>query len=753
MRPFGADHPIALSTTESYSPRISLSPPGLSHSVHSSKSGPGVIPSDLGNRLAVTRTSSTNTAIYVGPDRNASRTNSQTASSATVRATLGINGTVNSQSSGSSGTVTTSGSGSTVTSKYLSEGMNIMDRIRERKCSESSGTMTGPDHEADAVSSSSAGRPTSALSNHRGDVSTDVAREDSAADMRRSRMASLRAEQGQDRQVRPVSSSSSLSASSKGSSRPTSAPLDRPPTLAPLPASADDLNRFISAATTTTYKTGNTAASTSFVKHRGPPTKPRGLHSMGLEDIPKIPAQVGKMIFDRQQSKWVRAPSTRGLSGIGTVMEEGESSEGSLDIFAGLESLRDDRATQNGSFAHVASEGGQMPLEGFISVHEDAFHGDGANPPAKMAGKEASVSAHELQRLEECVSLDDVQVEVDEYSLRMSISTSHRSQGATVREELAGDEEDLADSQATQNGRPQIQHSQSDPTPILENNIIGVTPLRSVTRGAAVTPVSAMRKSTSQRQSTSQVVDSATKRNVSFSDGKRPGRTSRDLPDRSENGLKDYSDSLEGDIFTMREAAKTQDGQLQSTRSKRINNMLQGIENETLNHATPTKLSHTLTALVSDSEGSADGSIEPHETDSDSGHVPFRTGIRNQEDATFLTECSFAVSHDKLVQIITEVQPFEPYWEELTAIDLSKRGATSVARLKEFLPRLDVIDLSDNQISYLSGIPSTVRTLSAAGNKISSLTAINHLQNIQYLDLSRNDLDGVNGTFIGTRVE
>ena len=719
--------------------------------MHSSKSGPSLIPSDLGNRLVVTRTSSTNTAIYVGPDRNASGTNSQTASSATVRAALGIIGTVNSQSSGSGGTVTTSGSGSTVTSKYLSEGMNIMDRIRERKCSESSGTITGPDHEADAASSSSAGRPTSALSIHKGDSGTDVAREDSAADMRRSRMASLRAEQGQDRQVRPVASSSSLSASSKGSSRPTSAPLDRPPTLAPLPASADDLNRFISAATTTTYKTGNTAASTSFVKHRGPPTKPRGLHSMGLEDIPQIPAQVGKMIFDRQQSKWVRAPNARGYSGIGTVTEEGESSEGSLDIFAGLDSLRDDRATQNGSFSHVAS-GGQMSSEGFTSIHEDAFQGDGISSPAKTAGQEGSSSAYEIQRVDECVSLDDVQVEVDEYSSRMSISTSRRSQGTGVREGLATDKEDLANSQATQNSRPQIQHTQSDPTPILETGIIGETPLRSVTRGAAATPVSAMRKSISGRQNTSQVVDSATKRNVSFSDGKRPGRTSRSLQNRSENGVKQYPESLAGDIFTMREPAKAQDGHLQSTRSKRISNMLQGIENETLSHPTPTKLSRTLTALASDSESSADGSIEPCETDSDSGHVPSRTGIRNQGDATFLTECSFAVSHDKLVQIITEVQPFEPYWEELTAIDLSKRGATSVARLKEFLPKLDVVDLSDNQISYLSGIPSTVRTLSAAGNKISSLTAINHLQNIQYLDLSRNDLDGVSGTLMGTRM-
>lgn len=58
-------------------------------------------------------------------------------------------------------------------------------------------------------------------------------------------------------------------------------------------------------------------------------------------------------------------------------------------------------------------------------------------------------------------------------------------------------------------------------------------------------------------------------------------------------------------------------------------------------------------------------------------------------NATFLTECSFGVAHDRLVQVITDVQPFEPYWEQLASIDLSGKKLDSVARLKEFLPRLD----------------------------------------------------------------
>lgn len=62
-------------------------------------------------------------------------------------------------------------------------------------------------------------------------------------------------------------------------------------------------------------------------------------------------------------------------------------------------------------------------------------------------------------------------------------------------------------------------------------------------------------------------------------------------------------------------------------------------------------------------------------------------------NATFLTECSFGVAHDRLVQVITDVQPYEPYWEELTSIDLSHRNLDSTARLKEFLPRLDSLTL------------------------------------------------------------
>lgn len=66
---------------------------------------------------------------------------------------------------------------------------------------------------------------------------------------------------------------------------------------------------------------------------------------------------------------------------------------------------------------------------------------------------------------------------------------------------------------------------------------------------------------------------------------------------------------------------------------------------------------------------------------------------QDRRNATFLTECSFGVAHDKLVQVITDVHPFEPHWEDLSSIDLSKKGLDSVARLAEFFPKLDALTL------------------------------------------------------------
>ncbi|GAA5913799.1 uncharacterized protein JCM6883_003995, partial [Sporobolomyces salmoneus] len=138
-------------------------------------------------------------------------------------------------------------------------------------------------------------------------------------------------------------------------------------------------------------------------------------------------------------------------------------------------------------------------------------------------------------------------------------------------------------------------------------------------------------------------------------------------------------------------------------------------------------------------------SISPAHARSAANNSRSRTFSRTpgSRNATFLTECSFGVSHDRLLQFITDVEPFEPDWEGLSSIDLSGRKAESVVRLKEFLPKLDEVNLNNNEISYLTGIPSTLRTLLIASNRLTSLTSFHHLHNLERLDLSNNQLDSV----------
>lgn len=50
---------------------------------------------------------------------------------------------------------------------------------------------------------------------------------------------------------------------------------------------------------------------------------------------------------------------------------------------------------------------------------------------------------------------------------------------------------------------------------------------------------------------------------------------------------------------------------------------------------------------------------------------------------------------------------------------------------------------NDNAISYLTGLPSGIRTLHVAGNRLTALAIVDHLRNLQFLDISRNQLDSV----------
>ncbi|KAL4819674.1 hypothetical protein BDW67DRAFT_182002 [Aspergillus spinulosporus] len=104
---------------------------------------------------------------------------------------------------------------------------------------------------------------------------------------------------------------------------------------------------------------------------------------------------------------------------------------------------------------------------------------------------------------------------------------------------------------------------------------------------------------------------------------------------------------------------------------------------------------------------------------------------------------TFALATEDLVRNITEAEPYEPFWEHLRRLILRRKGLITLYKLADFCPRLEELDVSENDIGQLGGLPSTLRNLKIQNNCLSNLTAWGHLGNLQYLDISGNELENL----------
>ena len=105
----------------------------------------------------------------------------------------------------------------------------------------------------------------------------------------------------------------------------------------------------------------------------------------------------------------------------------------------------------------------------------------------------------------------------------------------------------------------------------------------------------------------------------------------------------------------------------------------------------------------------------------------------------------YAMAVQGLVKTLTDVEPDEPYWEDIKQLSLSDRDLDSVHNLEDFCSRLEDLDLSNNNLAHLEGAPTSIRRLNVRSNALSSLTAWSHLMNLQYLDISGNSVDSLAG--------
>ncbi|PPQ81277.1 hypothetical protein CVT25_015061 [Psilocybe cyanescens] len=542
----------------------------------------------------------------------------------------------------------------------------------------------------------------------------------------------------------------------------------------------EDMNRFVSSSTAsgTTITAGSAP---SFVKHAGP----AHIRTIAPADLPSLPEIFGDMLFDKVMMRWVKNTAKATMNPEKSASQAEELSD---DPFGDIESLRDDSKPMEEVERLAASP----------SPEEDYEDEDDNEEPGA-----AGASPGEMSRISEQSEVEDEEeLELSNFSTDASAHIVHLMTGV----DTDGYEDDTTDSEddhdlhtATQREINDIDFDSEFEDSPSRNNIADVSPppplrpasvsasgphhqqfltvqtvqtqvvttfstpsrgnvslmagtpvIKSAMKSNSVTPTSVMKNSSYRHNYQTPDHRKAHRRSVSFSDGKREG-------------------PIQG--------IAASGGGPQSTRSKRIADMMNALEDsagligrvknslDLDEDDSPSKVSSsgrpeelqplgsrqqranaTSNSSKSISSASAASATSPRRVFSrtySQRASPGRQQSFAKANGTFLTECSFGVAHDRLVEVITDVQPFEPHWEELASIDLSSAKLESVARLKEFLPRLDALSLNNNELAWLSGIPGSVRTLSVAHNCLTGITSYSHLLNLENLDISNNEVESL----------
>lgn len=127
----------------------------------------------------------------------------------------------------------------------------------------------------------------------------------------------------------------------------------------------------------------------------------------------------------------------------------------------------------------------------------------------------------------------------------------------------------------------------------------------------------------------------------------------------------------------------------------------------------------------------------------DLDHVAKRRGLLAQHEV----EGTFSLATQDLVKKLTDIEPYEPYWDFIRNIDLQRRGLLTLHGLYEYCGRIEELDVSDNELGQLNGAPPSLRNLKIRRNCLSNLTAWGHLHNLQYLDVSGNQIQSLKGFY------
>lgn len=134
-----------------------------------------------------------------------------------------------------------------------------------------------------------------------------------------------------------------------------------------------------------------------------------------------------------------------------------------------------------------------------------------------------------------------------------------------------------------------------------------------------------------------------------------------------------------------------------------------------------------------------------HQTDEsfnrDVSYIVKHRGLLSLKDV----ENKFSLAIQDLVKKITDIEPYEPYWDYIRKLELKNRNLLTLHMLEDFCGRIEELDVSENELGQLNGAPSSIRHLDIRKNCLSNMTAWGHLHNLQYLNVSNNQIQSLTG--------
>ncbi|KAF3986939.1 hypothetical protein FT663_04666 [Candidozyma haemuli var. vulneris] len=118
-------------------------------------------------------------------------------------------------------------------------------------------------------------------------------------------------------------------------------------------------------------------------------------------------------------------------------------------------------------------------------------------------------------------------------------------------------------------------------------------------------------------------------------------------------------------------------------------------------------------------------------------------------------EVTFSQTHKRLVSLVTGLADSH-LWNEIAFIDLSGNQLENVEGLQNYLPNAKRLDLANNYIRYLKGLPSDCLELNVSQNSLDGMASFAEFHDLQVLDISANsfeNLETLQGNIHMTRLD